>query len=81
MSNGSHINPIAGWEFKSVEQMQLLLLEISYVSTPFQNPDEAQKTPTLALTAQQARELSEALRRSAERLEAAPMKAPAGPKH
>ncbi|PIB60718.1 hypothetical protein WLF14_18840 [Pseudomonas fluorescens] len=81
MSNDSHINPIAGWEFKSVEQMQLLLLEISYVSTPFQSPDEAQKTPTLALTAQQARELSEALRRCAERLEAAPMKSPAGPKH
>ncbi|AUY32654.1 hypothetical protein OC926_22820 [Pseudomonas peradeniyensis] len=81
MSKGLHINPIAGWQFKAVEHLQLVLMEISYLSTPFQNLDEAQKAPLLGLTAQEARELSEALRRSAEHLEGLQMRSPEGPKH
>lgn len=81
MSKGLHINPIAGWQFKIAEQLQLVLMEVSYLSTPFQKPEEAQQTPLLGLTAQQARELSEVLKRAAERLEDAQLKSPEGPKH
>ena len=81
MSQELSVNPIAGWEVKTVEAMQALLVEFSYVSTPFQRPEEAQKTPLLALTAQQAKDLIAVLQKGVDRVEGSGISSPPGPRH
>lgn len=81
MSEDLSVNPIAGWEVKTVEAMQALLVEFSYVSTPFQRPEEAQKTPLLVLTAQQAKDLIAVLQKGVDRVESSGISSPPGPRH
>ena len=81
MSDDLAVNPVAGWEIKTVEAMQAVLLQFSFISTPFQRPDEAQKTPLLAVSVPQARELIEVLQRSVDKVESSGLSSPPGPKH
>lgn len=81
MSDDLAVNPVAGWEVKTVEAMQAVLLQFSFISTPFQRPDEAQKTPLLAVSVQQVRELIEVLQRSVDKVESSGLSSPPGPKH
>ena len=81
MSDDLAVNPVAGWEIKTVEAMQAVLLQFSFISTPFQRPDEAQKTPLLAVSVKQVLELIEVLQRSVDKVESSGSKPPPGPKH
>lgn len=81
MSEDLSVNPITGWEVKTVEAMQALLLQFSFISTPFQRPDEAQKTPLLVVNVQQARELIEVLKKGIDKVESSGLSSPPGPKH
>ncbi|MDH0293382.1 hypothetical protein N7414_30045 [Pseudomonas sp. GD04087] len=81
MTNEISANPVAGWEVKTVPAMQALLIEFKFISTPFQRPDEAQSTPTLAVTVQQAKELIEVLKRGISVVESGGDTSPPGPRH
>ncbi|MGR3892982.1 hypothetical protein [Pseudomonas sp. 1176_21] len=81
MSEELSVNPIAGWEVKTVEAMQAMLVKFSYVSTPFQRPEEAQKTPLLAISVQQAKELIAVLQKGVDQVESSGISSPPGPKH
>lgn len=81
MTNETAVNPVAGWEVKTVPSHQALILQLGFISTPFQRPDEAQQTPLLALTIEQARELAAVLLRGVEKLENAGTQAPPGARH
>ena len=81
MSDDLALNPISGWDVRTVESMQLVLLELGFLSTPFQRIDEAHKSPIYALTLQQARELIDVLQRSVSAVEKAGISSPPGPKH
>ncbi|WP_404940720.1 hypothetical protein [Pseudomonas putida] len=75
------LNPVAGWDVRTVESMQLVLLELGFISTPFQRPDEAQKSPIYALTLEQSRQLIDVLQRSVQAVESAGISSPPGPRH
>lgn len=81
MSDDLVLNPVAGWDVRTVEAMQLVLLELGFISTPFQRIDEAQKTPILALTVPQTRQLIDVLQRSADAVDRAGISSPPGPRH
>jgi N-acyl-L-homoserine lactone synthetase len=81
MSDDLVLNPVAGWDVRTVESMQLVLLELGFISTPFQRPDEAQKSPIYALTLEQSRQLIDVLQRSVQAVESAGISSPPGPRH
>lgn len=81
MSDDLVLNPVAGWDVRTVESMQLVLLELGFISTPFHRPDEAQKSPIYALTLEQSRQLIDVLQRSVLAVERAGISSPPGPKH
>lgn len=81
MSDDLVLNPVAGWDVRTVEAMQLVLLELGFVSTPFQRPHEAQKSPIYALTLAQTKQLIDVLQRSADAVERAGISSPPGPRH
>jgi hypothetical protein len=57
--------PVAGWQIAPISAHQLVMLRLDYLTHATQRTDEAHQTPHLALTAAQAQELSEALRKHA----------------
>ncbi|WP_375233250.1 hypothetical protein [Pseudomonas savastanoi] len=61
--------------------MQLVLLELGFISNPFQRPTEAQKSPIYALTLPQTRQLIDVLQRSADAVERAGITSPPGARH
>ncbi|UZA79596.1 hypothetical protein [Pseudomonas syringae] len=81
MSDDLALNPVAGWDVRTVEAMQLVLLELGFISTPFQRPTEAHKSPIYALTLPQTRALIDVLQRSADAVERAGITSPPGPRH
>ncbi|AZE65637.1 hypothetical protein A7D21_26900 [Pseudomonas sp. AP19] len=81
MSDDLALNPVTGWDVRTVEAMQLVLLELGFISTPFQRIEEAQKSPIFALTVQQAQQLIDVLKRSVDAVERAGIASPPGPKH
>ncbi|QQN29327.1 hypothetical protein [Pseudomonas syringae group genomosp. 3] len=81
MSDDLVLNPVAGWDVRTVEAMQLVLLELGFISTPFQRPTEAQKSPIYALTLPQTRQLIDVLQRSVDAVERAGITSPPGPRH
>lgn len=81
MADDLAVNPISGWEVQTVPSMQLLLLQFQFISTPFQRPSEAQATPVLGVTVDQAKELIEVLKRGISKAENEGSISPPGPKH
>lgn len=81
MSDDLVLNPVAGWDVRTVESMQLVLLELGFISTPFQRVEEAQKSPIYALTLPQTKQLIDVLQRSVQAVEHAGISSPPGPKH
>lgn len=55
--------PVAGWQIAPVSAYQAVMLRLDYLTHATQQPDEAHQTPNLVLTAAQALELSEALKK------------------
>jgi len=81
MTDELALNPVSGWDIRTVEAMQLVLVELGFISTPFQRVSEAHKSPIYALTLQQTRQLIEVLQRSADAVESAGITSPPGPRH
>lgn len=81
MSEEIHINPVTAWNIQTVESMQLLLIQLSFISQPFQRPDEAQQGLVHAITLQQAEELIEVLKRGVDKLKTAEGTPVLGPRH
>ena len=57
--------PVTGWQIAPISAYQAVMLRLDFLTHAMQQPDEAQQTPHLALTAEQALELSEALKKHA----------------
>ncbi|MDM9595335.1 hypothetical protein QU617_18775 [Pseudomonas guariconensis] len=81
MSEELSVSPVAGWEVQTVPAYDSLLIKLSFISTPFQRIDEAQSTPLLGLTTDQAKELIDLLQRGVAKVEAERPKSPPGPRH
>lgn len=59
------LSPIAGWNVAPISAYEAVMLRLDYLTHATQHPDEAQQTPQLVMTAAQALELSEALKKHA----------------
>ncbi|WP_256831690.1 hypothetical protein [Pseudomonas sp. Pse1] len=81
MSEDLLVSPVTGWEVRTVEVMQALLLQFRFVSTPFQGPGETQTTPLLVVTSEQARELIELLKSVLDKVESFAISSSSGLKH
>lgn len=81
MTQETAVNPVTGWEIATIPAMEAVRLQFSFISTPFQRLDEAQKGPAHLMTIAQTKELIEALRKSVERLESAEPTQSPSPKH
>lgn len=57
--------PVAGWQIAPISAYQAVMLRLDYLTHSTQRPEEAHQTPQFALTAAQALELSEALKKHA----------------
>lgn len=73
--------PIAGWDVAHIAALGAVMLRIHYLTHSTQQPTEAQQTPHLVMNAAQAQELSEALKRSLEALQAGPPQGTGVQKH
>ena len=73
--------PISGWEIAPISAHGALMLRLSYLTHATQQPDEAQQTPQLVMTQEQAQALIEALKRALERLESGPPEGAGLPRH
>lgn len=58
--------PLAGWQIAPIGAAQAVMLCLDYLTHATQQPDEAQTTPKMVMTAAMALELSEALKKHAE---------------
>ena len=59
------LSPVSGWQLAPLQAYQAVMLRLDYLTHATQQAGEAHQTPHLALTAAQALELSEALRKHA----------------
>jgi biofilm regulator BssS len=59
------LSPIAGWNVAPISAYEAVMLRLDYLTHATQRPEEAQQTPQLVMTAAQALELSETLRKHA----------------
>ncbi len=60
------LSPVSGWQTGPIAAYEAVMLRFDYLTHVTQRPDEAQQTPHLVLTAAQALELSEALKKHAQ---------------
>jgi hypothetical protein len=73
--------PVAGWEIKTIPSHGAVLLQLSFLSHPFQKPEEADPGRNYALMMAQAAELRDALDRAVQNLRSASPPKPEGPQH
>lgn len=73
--------PIAGWTTGPVPAYGAVILRLDYLTHPMQQIDEATQSPHFLLTAAQALELSEALKKHAAGLQDGPPQGTGLPKH
>ena len=57
--------PVAGWQIAPISAYEAVMLRLDYLTHAMQRPDEAHQTPHFSMTAAQALELSEALKKHA----------------
>ncbi|MFC7408732.1 hypothetical protein [Hydrogenophaga atypica] len=81
MTQDIPLAPIAGWTTGPIPAYGAVILRLDYLLHPTQQPSEALQTPHFVLTAAQALELSEALKKHAAALKDGPPEGTGLPKH
>ena len=81
MEQNIALAPVAGWDIGPIPALGAVTLRLGYLTHATQQPEQAQQTPRLVMTAAQCLELIEALKRAAEVLRSGPAEGSGLPQH